>query len=125
MSWDSAQTEGQSWAPSTRLSILGIGGYLRVLECVFFAVQLTSASYTESAGVSLPHRQSAIRAAVAGLSKLGRLPAQTKCASSKSLFRNTLPVTPLYGILCEPDCKVLKSNGLRLHVSRMHTILWG
>gem|GEM_PF-3787897 len=56
-------------------SISGIGGYLRVLECVFWPVQLASASYTESAGASLPHRQSAIWAAVPDLSKLGWLPA--------------------------------------------------
>ena len=38
---------------------------------------------------------------------------ETKCASGKSLFRNILPVTPLYGIPCERSCKMLKINGLR------------
>src|SRR5664279_1184766 len=94
-------------------SILGIGGYLRVLECVFWPVQLASASYTGSAGASLPHRQSDVRRRYPIFQNLLVCPAETEFAWCKSLFRNTLPVTPLYGILCEESCKVLKGNGLR------------
>ena len=35
---------------------------------------------------------------------------------SKSLFRNTLHITPLCVMLCEQSCKVLKNSGLLLRV---------